>query len=73
MVDVYDEDFNEDDLNEINDIKNEGMFDEEEALIEENENSPSSSSDGDSNNDKRFPVEEPIDWIHWFCKLKGNE
>ena len=28
MVDVYDEDFNEDDLNEINDIKNEGMFDE---------------------------------------------
>ena len=73
MVDVYDEDFNEDDLNEINDIKNEGMFDEEEALIEGNENSPSSSSDGDSNNDKRFPVEEPIDWIHWFCKLKGNE
>lgn len=73
MVDVYDEDFNEDDLNEINDIKNEGMFDEEEALIEENENSPSSSSDGDSNNDKRFPFEEPIDWIHWFCKLKGNE
>ena len=73
MVDVYDEDFNEDDLNEINDIKNEGMFDEEEALIEENENSPSSSPDGDSNNDKRFPVEEPIDWIHWFCKLKGNE
>ena len=73
MVDVYDEDYNEDDLNEINDIKNEGMFDEEEALIEENENSPSSSSDGDSNNDKRFPVEEPIDWIHWFCKLKGNE
>ena len=71
-MDVFDE-FNTDDLNEINDIKNEGMFDEEEALIEENENSPSSSSDGDSNNDKRFPVEEPIDWIHWFCKLKGNE
>jgi hypothetical protein len=23
--------------------------------------------------DKRFPVEGPIDWIHWFCKLKGNE
>ena len=23
--------------------------------------------------DKRFPVEEPTDWIHWFCKLKGNE
>ena len=23
--------------------------------------------------DKRFLVEEPTDWIHWFCKLKGNE
>ncbi len=23
--------------------------------------------------DKRFPVEEPTDWIHWFCKLKGKE
>ena len=23
--------------------------------------------------DKRFPVEEPTDWIHWFSKLKGNE
>ena len=23
--------------------------------------------------DKRFPVEEPTDWIHWFCKMKGNE
>jgi len=66
--------FNADELNDLNDIKNEGMFDEEEALVEENENSASSSSSDDgSNNDKRFPVEEPKDWIHWFCKLKGNE
>ena len=71
-MDVFDE-FNAEELNQLNEIKNEGMFEEEEeALIEENENSPSSSGD-DSNNDKRFPVEEPIDWIHWFCKLKGNE
>jgi len=66
--------FNADELNDLNDIKNEGMFDEEEALVEENENSASSSSSDDgSNNDKRFPVEESKDWIHWFCKLKGNE
>ena len=65
--------FNEDELNQLNELKNEGMFEEEEeALIEDNDNSPSSSGDN-SNNDKRFPVEEPIDWIHWFCKLKGNE
>ena len=72
-MDVFDE-FNADELNDLNDIKNEGMFDEEEGLAEENENSASSSSSDDgSNNDKRFPVEEPKDWIHWFCKLKGNE
>ena len=72
-MDPFDE-FNADELNDLNDIKNEGMFDEEEGLVEENENSASSSSSDDgSNNDKRFPVEEPKDWIHWFCKLKGNE
>ena len=71
-MDDFDE-FNAEDLNELNDIKNEEMFDEEEALVEENESSNSSSSDDGSNNDKRFPEEEPTDWIHWFCKLKGNE
>ena len=72
-MDPFDE-FNADELNDLNDIKNEGMFEEEEGLVEENENSASSSSSDDgSNNDKRFPVEEPKDWIHWFCKLKGNE
>ena len=64
------EDFNEDELNELNDPKKDHVFDEEEALIEENEQD---SDDEDSNNDKRFPEEEPTDWIHWFCKLKGNE
>ena len=54
------EEFNGEELNELN---------EEEALIEENEQS----SDEDSNNDKRFPVEEEKGWIHWFCKLRGNE
>ena len=27
----------------------------------------------DSITDKRFPEVERKDWIHWFCKLKGNE
>ena len=72
-MDAFDE-FNDEELKEFNDMKNDVMFneEEEEALMEENENSPSSSDD-DSNKDKRFPVEEPTDWIHWFCKLKGNE
>ena len=68
------DEFNADELNDLNEIKNEGLFEEEEGLVEDNENSGSSSSSDDgSNNDKRFPVAEPTDWIHWFCKLKGNE
>jgi casein kinase II subunit beta len=54
---------------ELNDIRNVG--EDEDVLMEENENSATSSDD--SNNDKRFPEEEPTGWIHWFCKLKGNE
>ena len=30
-------------------------------------------SDDDSKSDKRFPEEEQTDWIHWFCRLRGNE
>ncbi len=30
-------------------------------------------SDDDSKSDKRFPEVERTDWIHWFCKLRGNE
>jgi casein kinase II subunit beta len=30
-------------------------------------------SDDDSKSDKRFPEVEQTDWIHWFCKLRGNE
>ena len=30
-------------------------------------------SDDDSKSDKRFPEVEQTDWIHWFCRLRGNE
>ena len=30
-------------------------------------------SDDDSKSDKRFPEIEQTDWIHWFCRLSGNE
>ena len=29
--------------------------------------------DGDSQSDHRFPYVEDNSWIHWFCKLDGNE
>lgn len=61
------EDFNEEDLNQF---KKENFLDDQEALVEENEQD---SDDNDSNSDKRFPEEEYTGWIHWFCKLRGNE
>lgn len=30
-------------------------------------------SDDDSKSDKRFPEVEQKDWVHWFCRLRGNE
>ena len=56
--------------NEIdNDIENEleEMKENKEEPPEEDE------SDDDSKSDKRFPEVEQKDWIHWFCKLRGNE
>ena len=52
-----------------NDIENEieEMKDNKEEPQEEEE------SDDDSKSDKRFPEVERKDWIHWFCKLRGNE
>ena len=64
------ENLNSEELNDLqNELQKENLLDEE-ALVEENEQD---SDDEDSNNDKRFPVEEETDWIHWFCKLRGNE
>ena len=38
--------------------------------LEQNEDED---SDGDSKSDKRFPEIEQTNWIHWFCRLRGNE
>ena len=56
--------------NEINnEIENEleEMKDNKEEIQEDDE------SDDDSKSDKRFPEPEKKDWIHWFCRLRGNE
>ena len=79
MDEVDIDDFNEEELNQL---KKENFIEEQEALIEDNEigndqdqepDQDDQDSDDDSNSDKRFPVDEPTDWIHWFCKLRGNE
>ena len=41
-----------------------------EHMLDQNEEED---SDDDSKSDKRFPEVEQKDWIHWFCKLRGNE
>ena len=58
---------NEDEIE--NEIENEieEMKENKEEPQEEDE------SDDDSKSDKRFPEVEQKDWIHWFCKLRGNE
>ena len=79
MDEVDIDDFNEEELNQL---KKENFIEEQEALIDDNDigndqdqepDQDDQDSDEDSNNDKRFPVEEPTNWIHWFCKLRGNE
>ena len=47
--------------------ENEEIKDNKEEIQEEDE------SNDDSKSDKRFPEVEQKDWIHWFCKLRGNE
>ena len=46
-------------------------FEQEQDMLDLDQGEDDDSDD--SKSDKRFPVEEQTDWIHWFCKLKGNE
>jgi casein kinase II subunit beta len=60
--------FNENE-NEENLIQNEAEIDEQELDI----NNGEQGDEEDSNSDHRFPYIEDTSWIHWFCKLEGNE
>lgn len=67
LGDDADIDFNE---NDNNMMQNEADIDEQELLEGEN---PQQMEENDSESDHRFPYIEETSWIHWFCKLEGNE
>ena len=67
LGDDADIDFNE---NDNNLMQNEADIDEQELLEGEN---PQQMEENDSESDHRFPYIEETSWIHWFCKLEGNE
>ena len=51
-------------------IPQEGEIDEQELL---DANNGEQIDENDSESDHRFPYIEEGGWIHWFCKLEGNE
>ena len=59
---INDNDFDNDIGNEFEEMKEDKIEPQEEE-----------ESDDDSKSDKRFPEVEQKDWIHWFCKVRGNE
>ena len=56
--------------NDENLIQNDGELDEQELLEVDN---AQQIDENDSESDHRFPYVEEGGWIHWFCKLEGNE
>ena len=65
---INEEEFQKEYQKELENLKKENN-DNNEELIQDDDND----SDDDSRSDKRFKEEEQKDFIHWFCKLKGNE
>ena len=51
-------------------MQNDADLDEQELI--ENDNNQQM-EENDSESDHRFPYIEEGGWIHWFCKLEGNE
>ena len=51
-------------------MQNEGELEEQELLEGYNGEQV---DENDSESDHRFPFIEDRSWIHWFCKLEGNE
>ena len=56
--------------NDENIIQNDVELDEQELLDADN---GQQGDENDSESDHRFPYIEDTSWIHWFCKLEGNE
>ena len=70
-MDLDDEgDLNFNDDNNENIMQNDGELDEQELLEGDN---AQQIDENDSESDHRFPYIEDTSWIHWFCKLEGNE
>ena len=63
-------DINFNDDNEENIMQNDADLDEQEILEGDN---AQQMEENDSESDHRFPYIEDTSWIHWFCKLEGNE
>ena len=68
LGDEGDLNFNDNDENLM--MQNEGELDEQELL---EGNNGEQVDENDSESDHRFPYIEDTSWIHWFCKLEGNE
>jgi casein kinase II subunit beta len=51
-------------------MQNDAELDEQELL---DINNGEQVDENDSESDHRFPYVEDTSWIHWFCKLEGNE
>ena len=68
LGDEGDLNFNDNDENLM--MPNEGEIDEQELL---DANNGEQVDENDSESDHIFPYVEDTSWIHWFCKLEGNE
>ena len=65
------------DENDMNFVENDENMLQNEADIDEQEllegDGAQQGEENDSESDHRFPYIEEGGWIHWFCKLEGNE
>jgi casein kinase II subunit beta len=64
---------NEEEKNDLIGQHHENEHEPDQDLEHDLDQNEEEDSDDDSKSDKRFPEVEQTDWIHWFCKLRGNE
>ena len=68
LGDEADLNFNDNEENIM--MQNDCDLDEQEII---DANNGEQIDENDSESDHRFPYVEDTSWIHWFCKLEGNE